>query len=97
MNISRAEMETTIRWDAEERVAHVFSADPVYIRKLTRLCDEFPDVYKLTRNTDDGIFVETPANRIAFRKPPTEARREAGRRNHAFQPRKPTSTPDSEG
>ena len=35
--MTRAEQETLIRWDAEEREVHVWSADPAVWRQLARL------------------------------------------------------------
>lgn len=35
--LTRAEQETVIRWDAEERVVWVWTADPSTLRKLHRL------------------------------------------------------------
>ena len=37
MGLSRAEQETTLRWDEEEKVVHVWSASPVTWRRLARL------------------------------------------------------------
>jgi hypothetical protein len=34
---TRAEQETTIRWDEEEKGVHVWTASPVTLRKLARL------------------------------------------------------------
>ena len=80
--ISRSEMETTIRWDAEEKVAHIWTCDPVYIRKLDKLVAEAPEAYKCTKRTDDGAWYEVAAKYIRFGKPvqvkePSEAQLEA--------------------
>jgi hypothetical protein len=37
MGLIKAERETVIRWDEEERVVHVWSASPAVWRKLARL------------------------------------------------------------
>lgn len=37
MALTKAERETTIRWDEEDRVVHVWSASPVVWRKMARL------------------------------------------------------------
>ena len=34
---TKAEQETTIRWDLEEQVVHIWSAQPVVWRKMARL------------------------------------------------------------
>lgn len=80
--LTREEMETTIRTDASDPFAHIFSSDPVFVRRLTKLCEEFPDTYSI-KHTDlenGGIWVDCPKNRIRFSKPPSEARKESGRR-----------------
>lgn len=83
--LTRAEREVTIRFDAEERIAHIYTSDPVYIRRLDNLTEEDPDTYKCVKVDPLGYFkqYEAPADRIAFRKAPTEARREAGKRLNA--------------
>ena len=47
----RAEIETTIRFDAEEKTAHIYTADPVYLRKLT---ETNPESYHLTWTEPGG-------------------------------------------
>lgn len=72
--LSKNETETHIRWDAEEKVAHIFTCDPIYIRKLDKLCNECSE-YKVVRresNPDsDSVFYEVPAKLISFRTPST--------------------------
>ena len=80
-NPTRAETETTIRWDTEEKIAHIYTADPISTRKLDKLCAERPDTYRLVRRDANGAWYEAPAKMIKFGKPASEARREAGRRN----------------
>lgn len=81
-----AERETTIRWDAEEKVAHIWTCDPVQVRKLDRLCEEHPEEYKVIRRDDNGVRYTAPAKLIRFGKPASEARKEACRRNAANLP-----------
>ena len=54
MKWNRAEQETTIRWDEEDKTAHVYTASPVVLRKLNKLCDQFPDIYQRTLEEFDG-------------------------------------------
>lgn len=91
---TRAEMETTITFDAEEKTAHIYSADPVYIRKLDKLTETNPESYKCLRVLDGGKAkqYEAPAALIRFAKPPTEAQREANRKNSTFSRFSPTNT-----
>ena len=85
--LSRAEQETVIRWDAEEQLAHIHSATPATIRKLDKLAAEFPTVYRCTR-TDDKYLAkdyEVDAKYVRFAKPPSEARLEANKNNSGLK------------
>ena len=86
-SLTRAERETVICFDAEERIAHIYTSDPVYIRRLDKMCEEDPETYKCVEVDRLGYFkkYEAPADRIAFRKAPTEARRETAKRNSPFK------------
>lgn len=46
MALTNIERETIINFNAAEDTAEVYTADPVYIRKLDKLCEQFPDTYK---------------------------------------------------
>lgn len=83
---TRAEMETIIRFDAEDQKAYIYSADPVYIRKLDKLTESNAESYQCVRVLYGGKAKEytAPAKLIRFGKPPSEARREAGRRSAQF-------------
>jgi len=70
MNYSRAEMETIIRWDDEEKIAHVYTASPVTRRKLDALCARRPDIWKKLRQDEDGAaWYEAGAKYVTFRVP----------------------------
>lgn len=79
--LTRAERETTIRWDALDRIASIDSADPVTIRKLDKLVAQYPDTYRCIR-VDDVYHAkryEVPAKYIRFGKPASDAQRAHGR------------------
>jgi len=42
MNITRLEQETIVNFNAAEDTASVYTADPVYMRKLDKLCEREP-------------------------------------------------------
>lgn len=46
MALTNIERETIINFNAAEDTAEIYTADPVYIRKLDNLCEQFPDTYK---------------------------------------------------
>jgi hypothetical protein len=86
MNYSKAEQETTVVWDEEQKVARIYTASPITLRKLNKLCEACPDEYRQTwMETDKNGRVtaakyEVAAKYIKFAKPASEARKEAGRR-----------------
>ena len=84
--LSLAEREVHIRFDAEERIAHIYASDPVYIRRLDALCEEHPETYKCVKVDQLGYFkqYEAPSDRIRFGKPASEAKKQASRNNSPF-------------
>ena len=86
MAYSRMEQETSIVWDEEEKVARIYTASPVNMRKLNLLCEAFPREYlKVWAEKDaDGRVTaaryETGCKRVKFVKPASEARIEQGRK-----------------
>jgi hypothetical protein len=60
-NRTLAEQETVVRWDAEERIAHLWTASPAVARKWTRI-GYAPQV------RDGGWWAKVPSKLITFRK-----------------------------
>ncbi len=84
-NLSRAEQETTIRWDAEANTAIIDTATPSVIRKLDKLVETHPETYKCIF-VDSDFYAkkyEVAAGFIRFGKPASEARKKAGRASAA--------------
>ena len=97
--LTNEERETLIRWSAADKRVIIDSADPVVIRKLDKLCEKYPDAYTCV-SVDDVYKAKryslTDCHYIKFANPPSEARREACRKNSAnsqFKPLDTTSTP----
>ena len=86
MAYTRQEQETSIVWDDEEKVARIYTASPVSMRKLDRLCEQYPGEYlKVWEEKDaDGRVTaakyQTGCKRVKFARPASEARIEQGRR-----------------
>ena len=80
--LSRAEMEVLIRFDADERIAHIYASYPAYIRKLDRLVEAHPETYRCVKADAYSKSYEAPADRIRFGSPATEAQKAAGRALH---------------
>lgn len=85
MAYSRCEQETSIVWDEEEKVARIYTASPVSMRKLDRLCEEHPAEYlKVWEEKDaDGRVTaaryQTGCKMVRFKKPASEAMKARGR------------------
>lgn len=80
------EQETNINWCRAEDTASINTADPVVMRKLDKLAEAYPDVYRVD-HVDPNCAAKSysvPARYIRFGKPASAARREAARRNSAF-------------
>ncbi len=68
--LSREEQEVIITTSAADSDAEVYAADPVYIRKLDKLCERCPDYYKLvSQNEHSKIYKVSLKKLIAFRMP----------------------------
>ena len=86
MGYSRIEQETSVVWDEEEKVARIYTASPVSMRKLDRLCESYPEEYERVweqRDREGRVVAakyETLCKRVRFAKPASEARIEQGRR-----------------
>jgi hypothetical protein len=91
----KAEQETIIRWDAEERIAHIDSAQRSLIAKLDRLVEAYPATYKCVF-VDKHFYAKkytVPASFISFRKPASKAQKETAReRMKAIRKKKSDAT-----
>jgi hypothetical protein len=79
MSISRAEQETSIVWEEEEKIANIYTCSTVTMRKLDKLCEQFPDEYKCIKTIKYQKKYTVPARYIRFGKPASEAMKERGR------------------
>ena len=86
MSYMRTEQETSIVWDDEEKVARIYTSSTVSLRKLERLCAQFPAEYQRVweeRDTDGALTAakyQTGCKMVKFGKPASEAKKEQGRR-----------------
>ena len=64
MNITRLEQETIVNFNAAEDTASVYTADPVYMRKLDKLRE--PASYKLVKQDKDGKWYKMPKRLVRF-------------------------------
>lgn len=79
---TNAERETTLCWNAKDRVAKLYTNQPTMKKKLDKLVAECPESYRCITDNDGfgGGQYEFPSGLITLRKPFNEVRREALRR-----------------
>lgn len=58
--LTRYEMETTINFNAEEGTAVLYTRDKAVMRRLDKLVEEFPEIYKCIRETGIDKTYEFP-------------------------------------
>lgn len=76
-----AETETTIRWDALDHIAHIWTNDRRTVKELDKLAETYPETYQIERETKTGIFYTCPCTMLRLKKPPTQKQIEARKRN----------------
>ena len=81
MGQSRADQETVIRWDEEEKIVHIWSASPMTWRKATRLGLK-PTKETTRKGEPSGKFSVLPFDR--FRWGLKSEARAAAKRGRAF-------------
>ena len=86
--MSPYEQETIINFNREEKCAYVYTADPVMMRKLDRLCKEFPKTYILKAVMHDADGVVTGKDYVVNNKKLIAIRRERPKRNLTEEQRK---------
>ena len=80
MKLTKAEMETTVNFDASSATATVYTNQKSIIRLMENRVKQFPDAYRLLRvDAWGGHEYTMPARLVRFGKPSSEAQRAAGR------------------
>lgn len=69
MNLTRYEQEVVINLNADGDMAIVYSANPAWIRKMDRLVQEFPEVFRVKRQTEISKTYELPKKLVRIGKP----------------------------
>lgn len=78
----KAEQLSLILWRGNSRTASIYTDDAALIRQLMEKVKEFPEAYQLDRIDGCGThFFFIPIDRIAFRNPASEKKKDAGRKN----------------
>lgn len=50
--LSKYEMETTVNFNMEEKEAVLYTRDRVVMRRMDKLVEEFPGIYRVAEETD---------------------------------------------
>lgn len=81
MKLTRYEQETIINFNAEEKIATLYTRDPAVMRNLDSLVTEYPETFKRVGETDIDKTYEMPKTAVTYRKPRriSEAKREQAR------------------
>jgi len=69
MKLSRYEQEVVINLNADEEEATVYTANPVWMRKMDKLHKEFPDIIRLKSWTEVSKTYVLPKNVVRIGKP----------------------------
>jgi len=69
MNLSRYEQEVVINFNAEDDTAVIYSANPVWCRKLDALVREYPNKFRVRECSKVGRTYECPKRLIRIGKP----------------------------
>lgn len=82
---SKLEMETIVNYNNGEKMAEVYSADPVVMRKLDDLCSRFPEDYECVKRDEWSATYRFSKKLVQFRTPVhlTEEQKELARQNLA--------------
>ena len=65
------EQEVQIRFDMEEKIAHIYASAPNWIAKYDKMVEEFPEHYKCVKVDELGYYkkYECPIKMMLPRKP----------------------------
>ena len=69
MKLTRYEQETVINFNAEEKMATLYTRDPAIMRKVDALVIDYPDTFKCIGETDIDKTYEMPKSAVTYRKP----------------------------
>ena len=62
--LTKYEMETVVNYNAGEQTATVYTRDKSVMRRLDRLVADYPDTYKLLRQTDIDKTYSMPCHTL---------------------------------
>lgn len=69
--LSKEEQETIVNYSEDGKEAQIYTASPIVMRKLDKLCEKYPNYYSLTAQDKYSKTYQTTKKMIAFKKPST--------------------------
>lgn len=69
MGLTRYEQETVVNYNNGDKIASVYTADPVVMRKLDALVEKYPEDYKCVKKDKYSKMYEFPKKLVQFRNP----------------------------
>ena len=66
MRVSTEEMETTVNIYKTDETAKLYSCDPRFMRKMDRLCEKYPNEYKVVGRDEISATYSFPKKRLKF-------------------------------
>lgn len=69
MNLLKCEQEVVITFDADSDMATLYTSYPKWIRKMDKLVNDYPEIYKCERTDELSKTYSMPKNYISCRKP----------------------------
>jgi hypothetical protein len=67
--LSNWERETIISFNDDEKTAEVYTCNYAWMRKMDKLCEEFPETFVLKRQDAHSKTYDIPKKFVAIRKP----------------------------
>ncbi len=68
-NLTKYEMEIVVNYNDREQAAMVYTRDKSVMRKLDRLVTDYPDSYKMLRQTNIEKTYSIPKSYVTYHKP----------------------------
>lgn len=68
MALLKEEQEVCISFDKIDDMAKLYTSDPKWIRKMDKLCQDKPDVFKKITDNEDSASYVFPKKNVSIRK-----------------------------
>ena len=70
-SLTKYETETIVNYNAGEQTATIYTRDKSVMRRMDRLVANYPESYKLLKQTDIDKTYSMPKSYVTYRKPRT--------------------------